>query len=174
MNASATQIRCREEQASAWYLVQCKPRQDERAEDNLLRQGYACYRPQHSRERILRGRRQTIAESLFPGYLFIQLAADGNWAPLRSTRGVSRVIGFGGMPLPVDDRLIKQLRQRAAAGIEQLFQAGDRVRITTGSFAELDAIFTAMDGEQRVVLLLNLLSRQQRISVPLASIKKID
>lgn len=23
-----------------WYLVQCKPKQDERAEDNLVRQGY--------------------------------------------------------------------------------------------------------------------------------------
>lgn len=172
MNASATEIRCREAQASAWYLVQCKPRQDERAEDNLLRQGYACYRPQHNCERIVRGRRQAIVESLFPGYLFIQLAADSNWAPLRSTRGVNRVIGFGGMPLPVDGSLIAHLQQRTATAVKPALVAGDSVRITAGSFAELDAIFMAMDGEQRVILLLNLLNRQQRISVPLASIAK--
>ena len=33
--------------ARHWYLLQCKPRQDERAEENLLRQGYHCYRPLH-------------------------------------------------------------------------------------------------------------------------------
>jgi transcriptional antiterminator RfaH len=153
-------------------LVHCKPRQDERAEKNLLRQGYGCYRPQHSRERIVRGRRQTVVESLFPGYLFIQLAADASWAPLRSTRGVNRVVGFGSMPLPLDSALIAHLQQRTTTATEPALEVGDSVRITAGGFAELDAIFMAMEGEQRVILLLEMLNRQQQISVPLVSIVK--
>jgi transcriptional antiterminator RfaH len=172
MNLSATNTHCIADTAPAWYLVYCKPRQDERAEQNLLRQGYTCYRPQHSCERIVRGSRQIIAESLFPGYLFIQLAADANWAPLRSTRGVNRVIGFGGMPLPVDNSLIAHLQQRTDAPVKPAFEAGDSVRITEGGFAELNAIFVAMDGEQRVILLLNMLNRQQQISMPLMSVVK--
>ncbi len=160
------------DQAAAWYLVQCKPRQDERAEDNLARQGYRCYRPQHSCERIVRGSRQTIVESLFPGYLFIALAEDANWAPLRSTRGVNRVVGFGGMPLKVDERFIEQLQRRCENTVQPALQLGDSVRITAGDFAELDAIFMAMDGDERAILLLNILSRQQRVSVPLASVAK--
>nr|WP_298138179.1 transcription/translation regulatory transformer protein RfaH [uncultured Pseudomonas sp.] len=160
------------EQAPLWYLVHCKPRQDERAEENLLRQGYGCYRPQHSRERIVHGRRQTVVESLFPGYLFIQLASDANWAPLRSTRGVNRVVGFGSKPLPLDDGLIAHLQQRTTITAEPAFEVGDSVRITAGGFAELDAIFMAMEGEQRVILLLDILNRQQQISVPLESIVK--
>ena len=160
------------EPAPPWYLVHCKPRQDERAEENLLRQGYGCYRPQHNRERIVRGRRQTVVESLFPGYLFIQLAADANWAPLRSTRGVNRIVGFGSMPLPLDSGLIAHLRQRTTTVAEPAFEIGDSVRITAGGFAELDAIFMAMEGEQRVILLLEMLNRQQQISVPLVSIVK--
>lgn len=161
------------DQAVAWYLVQCKPRQDERAEDNLMHQGYHCYRPQHWCERTVRGRRKTVAESLFPGYLFIQLAIDANWAPLRSTRGVNRVVGFGGgMPLRLDSTLIAHLQQRTDTHTKPTFEEGDRVRITAGSFAELDAIFMAMDGEQRVILLLNMLNRQQQVSVPLLSIVK--
>ena len=111
--------------ARHWYLLQCKPRQDERAEENLLRQGYHCYRPQHQRERILRGQRQTVSESLFPGYLFIQLGPLDNWAPLRSTRGVSRLVAFGNQPLPVSAELIAQLRRRCnASDDEQLFVRG--------------------------------------------------
>lgn len=158
--------------APGWYLVHCKSRQDERAEQNLLRQGYICYRPQHSCERIVRGCRQIIVESLFPGYLFIQLAADANWGPLRSTRGVIRVVGFGGIPLRLDNRLIERLQQRKTAPVRPALEAGDSVRITEGGFAELDAIFVAMDGEQRVILLLNMLNRQQQISMPLLSVIK--
>ncbi|WP_308367628.1 MULTISPECIES: transcription/translation regulatory transformer protein RfaH [unclassified Microbulbifer] len=172
MNISTASARCIEGPAVAWYLVQCKPRQDERAEENLQRQGYACYRPQHSCERIVRGRRQIIVESLFPGYLFIQLDADANWVSLRSTRGVSRIVGFGGMPLRLDNSLIVHLQQRTAAAVKPVLDAGDSVRITEGGFAELDAIFVAMDGEQRVILLLNMLNRQHQISMPLASIVK--
>ncbi|WP_177345199.1 transcription/translation regulatory transformer protein RfaH [Pseudomonas sp. CC6-YY-74] len=172
MNVSTTTNRCTASTAPAWYLVYCKPRQDERAEENLLRQGYTCYRPQHSCERIVRGRRQIIAESLFPGYLFIQLAADANWASLRSTRGVNRIVGFGGMPLQLDNNLIAQLQQRTAAIVKLALESGDGVRITEGGFAELDAIFVAMDGEQRVILLLNMLNRQHQISMPLVSIVK--
>src|SRR5690606_9962776 len=58
---------------AAWYLVHCKPRQDERAQEHLIRQGYDCYRPLLRRERLVRGRTQTVLESLFPGYLFVQL-----------------------------------------------------------------------------------------------------
>lgn len=158
-----------------WYLIQCKPRQDERAEENLLRQGYTCYRPQHTRERLLRGQRQMVTESLFPGYLFIHLSQLDNWAPLRSTRGVSRVVSFGNQPLAVDTALIEQLQQRCSAvPPEQLLENGDKVRINQGPFAELEAIFLSMDGNERVVLLMNILHREQKVRVPLASIRKAD
>ncbi|MES2818613.1 MAG: transcription/translation regulatory transformer protein RfaH [Pseudomonadota bacterium] len=161
------------DEAAAWYLVQCKPRQDERAEDNLMHQGYHCYRPQRWCERTVRGQCKTVVESLFPGYLFIYLAGGANWAPLRSTRGVNRVVGFGGgMPLRLDSTLIAHLKQRTQTTTLSTppLEVGDNVRVTTGNFASLDAIFMAMDGEQRVILLLNMLNRQQQVSVPLTSI----
>ena len=158
--------------AAAWYLVHCKPRQDERAEEHLARQGYACYRPRMAQERLVRGRRRTLVESLFPGYLFIQLSPDANWAPLRSTRGVNRLVSFGGYPLQVSDQLIDSLQHRAQSEPQPLLQPGDPVRIVEGSFAELDAIFLSMDGEERVVLLMNLLNREQKLTLPLASVRK--
>lgn len=159
----------------AWYLIQCKPRQDERAEENLVRQGYLCYRPMHTCERLVRAKRQTVVESLFPGYLFIQLSAADNWAPLRSTRGVSRVVSFGNQPLAVDPGLIAQLQQRcSAAPTSQILESGDKVRIDNGPFADLEAIFLSMDGNERVVLLMNILHREQKVRVPLSSIRKAE
>lgn len=153
-----------------WYLVQCKPRQDERAEQNLVRQGYEVSRPKYRYQRIFRGQRQWAQESLFPGYLFINLPDESNWAPLRSTRGVGRVVSFGGTPLAVNDSLVEQLQSRAENALRTELKAGDSVRIIEGGFAELDAIFMAMDGEERVILLIGLLNCQQQISLPLESV----
>ena len=159
-----------ESRTGDWYLVQCKPRQDERAEENLQRQGYECSRPACRRERLLRGQRQYVQESLFPGYLFIHMPQGANWAPLRSTRGVARIVAFGGRPLAVSSELVFQLQSRAETHIITTFNPGDKVTILDQGFAGIESIFMAMDGEERVILLINLMNRQQQISLPLASI----
>ena len=156
--------------AGDWYLVQCKPRQDERAEENLQRQGYQCSRPACRRERQLRGQMQYVHESLFPGYLFIHMPEGANWAPLRSTRGVARVVAFGGRPLAVSHELVAQLHDRADTHIITAYKPGDKVTILDQGFAGIESIFMTMDGEERVILLINLMNRQQQISLPLASI----
>ncbi|VVP04556.1 Transcription antitermination protein RfaH [Pseudomonas fluorescens] len=157
-------------QQKSWYLVQCKPRQDERAEANLERQGYEILRPKYRYQRLIRGQCQWVVESLFPGYLFINLPTESNWGPLRSTRGVSRVVGFGGVPLAVSGSLVRQLQARVGINGKSELKSGDNVRIIEGEFAELDAIFMAVDGDDRVILLIRLLNRQQQICLPMKSI----
>ena len=169
VNRYGTDLHLHAHKKSAWYLVQCKSRQDERAEENLTRQGYECARPVCRRERIVRGKRITSQESLFPGYLFIYLPDSVNWAPLRSTRGVNRVVSFGGKPLAVNQELVTRLQNRIE-DIKPAFVAGERVRILEGGLGALDAIFMSADGEERVILLINLLHRQQTVSMPLMNV----
>src|SRR5580704_7010275 len=82
-----------------WYLVQCRARQDERALENLQRQGFECYHPVYESERIQRGRKHLTSVALFPGYLFVRLdPVNDNWLPIRSTRGVIQVVRFNEFP----------------------------------------------------------------------------
>ena len=158
-----------------WYLIQCKPRQDFRAEENLTRQAFKCYRPTHNIERIQRGRRTTSVESLFPGYLFIQLdQLNDNWHPIRSTRGVNQLVTFGKQPIAVADELIDQLKQRLSEKPQESvsFEPGDRVRINSGNYKELEVIFLSRDGAERIVILLQLLHREHTLSIPISAIEK--
>jgi transcriptional antiterminator RfaH len=157
-----------------WYLVQAKPRQAERAELNLMRQGYRVYHPRIMVERIRRGRRLVAEESLFPNYLFIRLQRwVDNWYPLRSTRGVARLVAFGKDPLHVDDDLIEEIRRRLLERpSEPALSIGQRVQIVDGPFRGLDAIFKSHQGEQRVQLLIELLHRQVTLTLPVASIRR--
>lgn len=119
----------------------------------------------------LRGSQGTKSgEALFPGYLFIRLdCIHDNWYPIRSTRGVSRVVSFGGQPTPVRDELIEQLRQRLAQPQTMAaapFSPANGSRSARGSFSDIEAIFVSSDGEERSVILLNLLQREQKVRVP--------
>jgi transcriptional antiterminator RfaH len=155
-----------------WYLVHTKPRQEQLAFENLLRQGYACYLPTLPVEKIRQSRSVMVDEPLFPRYLFIRLGLDfksQSWAPIRSTTGVSRLVRFGMDPAKVDDGLIEVLRQQESAFKSQpkkLFSAGDRIVITQGPFAGIEGVFQMAQGEQRVMVLIELMS--QSVALPLA------
>jgi transcriptional antiterminator RfaH len=77
-------------------------------------------------------------------------------------------VAFGGQPAWVPENLINAIRRRVEqinlAGGESLagLQPGDQVVIREGPFAGYQAIFDArLSGDERVRVLLSLLSRQQ-------------
>jgi transcriptional antiterminator RfaH len=94
--------------------------------------------------------------------------------PIQSTLGVERVVRFGEHPVPVPDALITQIKARMVASPRAAsdFKSGERVVITEGIFAQVEAIFVTEDKRGRVTLLLNLLQRDQALTFPLSSISK--
>ncbi|WP_433786466.1 transcription/translation regulatory transformer protein RfaH [Pseudomonas frederiksbergensis] len=163
-------------QASNWYLLQCKPRQDERAKINLLRQNYVIFCPQIVSQRWIHGSPHQSLEPLFPGYLFIQLGRDDNWAPLRSTRGVSRIVDFNHGPAMVPDDVIEHLQERCYKPPEILaphsLKPGEKLQITRGPLSTLEGIFLSMLGDERVMILLHFLNREQPVRIPLTDIER--
>ncbi|HJR28787.1 MAG TPA: transcription/translation regulatory transformer protein RfaH [Pseudomonas sp.] len=159
---------------SNWYLLQCKPRQDERAQINLLRQNYVIFCPQIASQRLIHGKPRQSLESLFPGYLFIQLSRDDKWAPLRSTRGVSRIVDFNHGPAMVPDDVIEHLRNRCfkPPQAHPQFKPGDTLQITRGPLSTLEGIFLTLLGDERVMILLHFLNREQQVRIPLTDIER--
>jgi transcriptional antiterminator RfaH len=160
-----------------WYVVQCRTREDCRALEHLERQGFSCYRPTLTVEKRRLGRIVQKQESLFPGYLFVQLdQVNDNWYPIRSTRGVIQIVRCRDRPLPVQDRIIGIIRARLANDRLQVpyLDPGERVVVTDGCFAHVEALFLANDGEERVMLLMNVLHREQTVSFPAGSVQKVQ
>lgn len=164
---------------SNWYLIHTKIRQERVALENLERQGFACFLPTILAEKLCRGALQVVQEPLFPRYLFIRLGTgleSQSWAPIRSTLGVSRLVTFGQTPAKIDDELIAQLQIKTNSAEVQLrhFEPGEQVVVTDGPFVGVEAIYQMADAEGRVMVLLNILSKQVRMSVPPASIRKVN
>jgi len=162
-----------------WYVIHTKPRQEQRALLNLEQQGYECYLPLLSIEKIRQSSLSLVEEPLFPRYLFIRLDASQSgqsWAPIRSTLGVSRLVTFGSDPAKVDAELISTLRiqnSQLRQTPQRMFNEHDRVQIQSGPFAGLDAIYQMPDGESRAMVLIQFLSKPIRLSVPPTNLLKV-
>lgn len=161
-----------------WYLIHTKIRQERVALDNLERQGYECFMPQTQVERVRKSSLQVVQEPLFPRYLFIRLGSGTHaqsWTPIRSTLGVSRLVTFGQTPARVDHSLVNHIRTECARSdaVVRAFNPGEAVVVTQGPFAGLDAIYQTTDGEGRVMVLLNLLSKPVALTVLPAGIRKL-
>ena len=160
-----------------WFLIHTKPRQEAIALENLERQGYACYLPMLPTEKLRQGKLVTLQEPLFPRYLFIQLgqgASSQSWSPIRSTRGVSRLVSFGNEPARVPVDLVQRLQLHDAErcqDVQTLFKSGDRVLIQEGPFARLEAIYQMKDGEGRVMVLIELMSKPAQLKLQAQQIK---
>lgn len=156
----------------SWFLLTSKPQKDDLAELHLRNQGYEVYRPLAQRLRQRRGKMIATIESLFPRYLFIHLdsGVHDNWAPIRSTKGVQGFVRFGSDPAPVPLNLITSLQaQESMLGARAIdldrYHHGDKVQITQGPFHGLEAIFQKYDGEERVIVLLNILHKQTKLAL---------
>lgn len=159
--------------AEAWYVVQTKPRQEFRAYEHLARQGFRCHLPLLRVEKIRRRALVWIDEPLFARYLFIELGgARTNWSVLRSTRGVSRVVGFGGVPARLPDIWLRTFLACEQPPVRRLFAPGERVAVANGPLAGLEGIFELPDGEARAIVLLEFLGRSCRSKVPLEALRR--
>lgn len=95
-----------------WYVIHTKPRQEQRALENLQRQGFEAWLPMIALEKVRRSRLTQVTEPMFSRYLFIRLdTTQTNWSPIRSTLGVSKLVSFGNVPAAVPDALIDMLRE---------------------------------------------------------------
>lgn len=162
-----------------WYVIHTKPRQEQRALLNLEQQGYECYLPLLSIEKIRQNSLSLIEEPLFPRYLFIRLDASKSgqsWAPIRSTLGVSRLVTFGSDPAKVHADLINTLRlqnNQLQQTPQRMFNEHDRVQIRSGPFAGLEAVYQMADGESRAMVLIQFLSKPIRLAVAPANLLKV-
>jgi len=162
-----------------WYLIFTKPRQECRALENLQHQGFECYLPLLLSETVVSGVLAMEPQPLFPRYLFIRLGHEQDsksWAPIRSTKGVSKLVSFGTQPAKVHDELVTCLKEYEANlqnNPQKLFTAGERVRLLEGPFAGLEGLYQMSDGDRRVMVLIEMLSKPVRVQVTPSSVGKL-
>jgi transcriptional antiterminator RfaH len=155
-----------------WYVVHSQANAENRALTNLARQGYDTWLPLYRKTRRHARRIETVLRPLFPRYLFVRVDLQAEvWRPILSTMGVSDLVSGADGPLPVGDAVIDALKMQASEDGHfdlrpSAFKSGERVRIRVGPLADLEGIFQLESDAERVMVLLKLMGREVRVTVP--------
>lgn len=160
-----------------WYAVYTRPRAEDQARRHLERQNFAVYLPVFTRTIRHARKVSQVSAALFPRYLFVRLdlAADA-WRPVLSTSGVAGMVMQGDAPVPVPETVIAAIRAREGEDGKVTLPArpaiaiGTKVTIEGGPFQDSIGLFEGQADDERVMVLLSLLGRNVRVTLPMATI----
>ncbi len=162
-----------------WYALNTKPCSERSVVEALAVRGIEAYVPLWRRPR--RGSRARASVPYFPGYLFahVDLEAVGLSA-LQYLPGVRRLVFCGEQPARVPKASIDRIRTRLAElelsatdSMGESLAAGDRVVITGGPLAGLEASFDCrLSSDQRVRLLLDFIQTGAHLDIDRELVRK--
>lgn len=135
-----------------WYIVHTYSGYENKVKVNLekrieyMNMGDKIFRievPQKTVTQMKGGKKQEREEKIFPGYVLVEMIMDeDSWYVVRHTSGVTKFVGSAKRPIPARDSEIKKIINRSSSTqqkIELDVKAGDKVRITSGPFADFVA-----------------------------------
>jgi transcriptional antiterminator RfaH len=164
-----------------WYVLTTKPREEQRAYDNLFSQGYDIFLPKIAKVIKIRLVKTVVLQPLFPSYLFIQLDKQvANFNAIRSTRGVGSFVRFGLYHAVIGNGIIDDIKKNIAGNKQGkrlaellVYCQGDTVELTQGSLKGLKAIYRAKDGLERSVLMVKMLGQESQFIVKNQDFEKV-
>lgn len=163
-----------------WFIVRTQSRAEERAVQHLNNQDFETYLPRYRKQVRHARRTKTVLRPLFPGYVFVHVDIEHQrWRAINGTVGVIELVQFGDGPKPVDAAIVDAIRAREDAdGAISLgsngFKKGDKVRVLEGAFADCTALLEEVSDQKRVFLLLELMGREVRVSLPTENLTKVS
>lgn len=134
--------------------------------------------PQQQKIVISEGKKRSVNERLFPGYVIVQMdMSDDAWLLVRSTRGVTGFVGMGSTPTPLPTQEVATLMKFAtmeAPKFEAKFTVGDSVKIMEGPFKEfLGKVDEVNEDQGKVKVLVSVFGRETPVELDFVQVQNI-
>ena len=145
---------------------------------NLTDKVFELLVPTQDRVIIRGGKKSTIKEKIFPGYLLVKMIVDdASWLAVRTTVGVTGFVGAGNQPTPLSETEVKNIQKfisEPAKRFKTRFSQGEAVKITDGPFADFLGTITELDEEKgKVKVLVSIFGRETPVELDLLQIQKV-
>ena len=155
-----------------WFVLNTKPKKEFQVERLFEEGGIEFYCPRYMYD--------NKTKPFFSGYGFIHFEYPDQYRLVKYTRGVKRVMGNQGGPIPIPEEIVQQIKQREIDGFIELEkygeepEIGDEIEIMEGPMRGLRGIFRKeLTDKERVVILLNFVSYQGKLIIEKKKLKKV-
>ncbi|KKR71354.1 MAG: Transcription antitermination protein nusG [Candidatus Woesebacteria bacterium GW2011_GWA2_40_7b] len=134
--------------------------------------------PTQDRVIIRGGKKATIKEKIFPGYLLIKMILDDpTWLAVRTTAGITGFVGAGNKPTPLSEAEVANIQKFVSAPAPRYktkFSVGEAIKISDGPFSDFLGTIHEMDEEKgKVKVLVSIFGRETPVELDFLQIQKV-
>lgn len=134
--------------------------------------------PTQEKIKISKGKKITVKEKLFPGYVLVRMIVTNDaWLAVRTTQGVTGFVGTADQPTPLPEDEVKAITafgEQAAPKFQAAFTLGEAVRIIEGPFTDLLGTVSAIDeAKGKVIVLVSIFGRETPVELDFLQVSKI-
>lgn len=172
---------------SKWYVIHTYSGHEARVAENLKQRVQSLglvghvqemFIPTQDKIEIRSGKKYTVTEKIFPGYLLVRMILDDpTWLAVRTTPGVTGFVGTGSKPIPLSNDEVGTIQKFATIGAPKFktkFSLGEAVRITDGPFADYMGSVNSIDEERgRLKVLVSIFGRETPVELDFLQVTKI-
>ena len=180
-------INKKDNENAKWYVVHTNSGYEARVAETLRQRVetmsiedsiYELMVPTQDRVIIRGGKKATIKEKIFPGYLLVKMVLDdATWLAVRTTPGVTGFVGAGKTPSPLSDLEVQNIQKFVSAPAKRFktrFTKSEAVKITDGPFSDFLGTIEEIDEEKgKVKVLVSIFGRETPVELDLLQIAKV-
>ncbi len=127
---------------------------------------------------IRAGKKSTIKEKIFPGYLLVKMILDDNtWLAVRTTPGVTGFVGSEDKPTPLSEAEVLNIQKfvsSPAPRFKTKLSVSDAVKITDGPFTDFLGTIHEIDDEKgKVKVLVSIFGRETPVELDMLQVLKV-
>jgi len=153
---------------TSWFAVQVKATHEKRVAWMMDYGGFEWFLPLYECRRRWSDRIKRVELPLFPGYIFCRFGPVDR-VPILKTPSVTRIVGIGNTPVPIDEQEIAAIQAVVKSGLtvspHPFLRVGQRVRIEGGSLYGLEGLITDVRKRDRVIISVTLLQRSVAVEI---------
>ena len=159
-----------------WYAVYTKSRNEKKAFDRLIKDGFDAFLPLLARIKEWSDRKKKVEEPLFRSYMFVRVSNIEYYKILQDP-AIVKYVSFEGKPAIVRDEQINIIKKFLLTDYEiettnETIEPGNSVIITAGPMMGLQGELVERAGKKRVVIRLEMIGQNVLVHVPSQMIKK--
>lgn len=180
-------IQVTEDPKAKWYVVHTSSGHEVRVMEtlrqrvetmNLQGRVFEMLVPTQDRVIIRGGKKATVKEKIFPGYLLVKMILDDpTWLAVRTTAGITGFVGAGNNPTPLSETEVANIQKFVASPAPRFktkFSLGEAVKINDGPFADFLGTIHEMDEEKgKVKVLVSIFGRETPVELDFLQIQKV-
>ena len=160
-----------------WYAVYTTPRAEKQVFKRLEDSSIETFLPLHKTIRQWSDRKKIIEKPLLSSYVFVRISAR-DYPAVFKTYGVVRFVTFEGVPVPIPQNQIDNLKLLVNSDAEievtnNNFDKGDNVEVMTGSLIGLTGELISVHGKKRVIVRIDRLEKNIVVTIPTTFLRKI-